>query len=159
MDDESDFEELLHDGDLLAPSPLRGDDEDDLSAAAVGTGSAPSPTSMANLFADGPLRTPSPADPPPPPLLPPAAIANLPLHGEEAVLLVDKEDGILAYSLRTVQHKKWKKFHATRTIFEIKARQTAPASPMMLIEHCESLLYAVGHFWRRKISVPVAQMP
>ena len=111
-------------------------------------------------FFDGELDPASPLIPPgffdedeleevaPPPLLAPEDLAHLPFHGEEAVLLVDREEGALAYSLRTVRHQRWLRFHATRTIFEIRARQRRPTTPLLLIRDCEATLYSVSFIAR-----------
>ena len=71
-------------------------------------------------------------------------LANLPLHGEEAELIVDGEEGGLTYTLRTVRHRRWVQHHATRTIFEVKVRQLGPQDPVMLVANCEATLYAVS---------------
>ena len=72
-------------------------------------------------------------------------LANLPLHGEVAELLVDGEEGALTYTLGTVRHRRWLQHHAVATIFEVKVRQKAPQDPLMLVADCEATLYAVGN--------------
>ena len=71
-------------------------------------------------------------------------LANLPLHGEVAELLVDGEEGALTYTLGTVRHRRWLQHHAVATIFEVKVRQKAPQNPLMLVANCEATLYAVS---------------